>query len=670
MCGIWSFITKDEKLKSDDVKGIVKELFILSESRGKEASGIASMNHDVIDILKAPIAGSELIREKAFEEYWIRNTNEVQKEYVLVGHSRLSTNGSEKRGDNNQPVFDKNIVTVHNGIIVNVEKLWQKYADDIEREHQVDTEIFVKLYERFLGENYSVNKALEKVYSEIQGMASTISILGTQNMVVAASNNGSLYYCISNNKKSIVVASERLIVSKAIKKCSLQDQFLDENIIQIKPYQALYIGLPGLESQHIEFNQKANLSIPNRQRQQIDVRCQYGKNRSIKKKFANSSILGSNKILRYDIDLEPIKRLRRCTRCVLPETMPFIEFDENGVCNYCKTYQKQNYKGEQKLKKWARQLQTNQFGVDSLVAFSGGRDSSYGLHYFVKELGLRPVAYSYDWGMVTDLARRNQSRMCAQLGVELVVVSANIRKKRENIRKNVEAWLKKPDVGMIPLFMAGDKHYFYYANKVRSDFKINTVLLASNPFEKTYFKAGYCGVKPEILRKGEEKRAMERLPVNSILKMSGHYIGQYLRNTSYINSSIWDTAKATLSYYIIPHDYFLLFDYIPWDENIIDEVLINQYDWETATDTKSTWRIGDGTAPFYNYIYYLTTGFTENDTLRSNQIREGMLTREQALEKIYEDNQPRFDSMKWYFDTIGVSMYDALEIVSKMKKYY
>ena len=28
----------------------------------------------------------------------------------------------------------------------------------------------------------------------------------------------------------------------------------------------------------------------------------------------------------------------------------------------------------------------------------------------------------------------------------------------------------------------------------------------------------------------------------------------------------------------------------------IDDTLINQYDWETAPDTNTTWRIGDGTA--------------------------------------------------------------------------
>ena len=59
-----------------------------------------------------------------------------------------------------------------------------------------------------------------------------------------------------------------------------------------------------------------------------------------------------------------------------------------------------------------------------------------------------------------------------------------------------------------------------------------------------------------------------------------------------------DTAWAFACYYAIPHNYLNLFEYIPWDEDTINQTLIGEYNWETATDTKSTWRIGDGTAAF------------------------------------------------------------------------
>ena len=36
-----------------------------------------------------------------------------------------------------------------------------------------------------------------------------------------------------------------------------------------------------------------------------------------------------------------LKNLKRCSKCILPETYPHIHFDKDGVCNYCLKYEKQ-----------------------------------------------------------------------------------------------------------------------------------------------------------------------------------------------------------------------------------------------------------------------------------------------------------------------------------------
>ena len=90
----------------------------------------------------------------------------------------------------------------------------------------------------------------------------------------------------------------------------------------------------------------------------------------------------------------------------------------------------------------------------------------------------------------------------------------------------------------------------------------------------------------------------------------------------YFNRSIWDTLSG--EYYrsfTKKQHYYHIFDYWTWNEGTVNNTLINQYGWETAIDTSTTWRIGDGTAGFYNYVYYTVAGFTEHDTFRSNQIK-------------------------------------------------
>ena len=61
------------------------------------------------------------------------------------------------------------------------------------------------------------------------------------------------------------------------------------------------------------------------------------------------------------------------------------------------------------------------------------------------------------------------------------------------------------------------------------------------------------------------------------------------------------------------------------------KAILSLYDWEYAPDTTTSWRVGDGTAAFYNYVNYIMAGFTEHDTFRSNQIREGQISRDEAL---------------------------------------
>jgi hypothetical protein len=267
--------------------------------------------------------------------------------------------------------------------------------------------------------------------------------------------------------------------------------------------------------------------------------------------------------------------------------------------------------------------------------------------------------------MVTDLARRNQARLCGQLGVEHIWVSADITQKRENIRKNVTAWLKRPDMGMIPLFMAGDKQFFYHANKLKKQTGIKLTILCENMLEKTDFKSGFCGIKP-----APENQSVYSLSPWNKVKILSYYSSQYSLNPSYLNSSLVDTLWAYASYYLINHDFLSLYQYLDWDERELESTLISEYDWEVAPDSKTTWRIGDGTAPFYNYLYYMIAGFTENDTFRSNQIREEMITRDEALVQIREDNQPRYASIEWYCDVVGLDFEETLRTIHTIPKLF
>jgi hypothetical protein len=189
--------------------------------------------------------------------------------------------------------------------------------------------------------------------------------------------------------------------------------------------------------------------------------------------------------------------------------------------------------------------------------------------------------------------------------------------------------------------------------------------MGENMLETTRFKTGFCGIPPHF-----SNDRTYAIPLADKLRMMLFYAKEYMLNPAYLNSSLLDTLDAFRSYYVMKHENLNIFDYLPWGEQTIENTLLDVYDWETDPGTHTTWRIGDGTAAFYNYIYYMVAGFTENDTFRSNQIREGMISRDEALRKANTENLPRWDSIQWYCNVIQIDWERAIQRINTIKPMF
>ena len=216
---------------------------------------------------------------------------------------------------------------------------------------------------------------------------------------------------------------------------------------------------------------------------------------------------------------------------------------------------------------------------------------------------------------------------------------------------------------MISILTAGDKHFFRFVETVKQQTGVKLNLWGVNPLEVTHFKAGFLGVPPDF----EEKRVYSH-GVMKQLRYQWLRLQAMRKSPGYFNRSLWDTLSG--EYYrsfTTKDDYFHIFDFWRWDERVVDQTLA-QYDWERAPDTNTTWRIGDGTAAFYNYIYYTVTGFSEHDTFRSNQIREGELSREEALRLVADENRSRYPNIKWYLDAVGLDFQEVITAVNAIPR--
>jgi glucosamine--fructose-6-phosphate aminotransferase (isomerizing) len=603
MCGIFGIVGKS----TVDGKAL-QALARHARQRGRDSSGLMYKDGTCYAVERADY---DVLRLLA--------STDMGTSTVVFGHSRLVTNGFS----DNQPVIRDGVCIFHNGIVVNDETLWTQLK--IQREQQVDSEIIAGIVVESLASNIPLEEIPIRILELCRGVVACAMVLPRLGKLCLFSNNGSLY--LGKKAGAWIYSSERYPLT----------QLGCQDIEQVRSPRFLDIPVSAVPTSVTDYSTARPDLIPS-----------LGKG------------IEEERLLEY----KP-HTLRRCTRCILPETMPFISFDSEGVCNYCRHYKPRNKpRPVEELFKLVEPYRRKE-GDECIVPFSGGRDSCYGLHLIVKELKLRPITYTYDWGMVTDLGRRNISRMSSELGVENIIVADDIRKKRDNIAKNLRAWLKSPHLGMISILTAGDKHFFRYVEDIKKQTGIGLNLWGVNPLEVTHFKAGFLGVPPDF----EEKRVYSHGAMKQ-LRYQMLRLKAMVQSPGYFNGSLWDTLSG--EYYrsfTKKEHYFHIFDYWRWDEKQIDDTLAS-YDWEKAPDTNTTWRIGDGTAAFYNYIYYTVAGFTEHDTFRSNQIREGDLTREEAITLVDDENRPRYPNIKWYLDAVGIDFNEAIRIVNAIPRLY
>ena len=129
----------------------------------------------------------------------------------------------------------------------------------------------------------------------------------------------------------------------------------------------------------------------------------------------------------FELSERDSRKMKRCTRCVLPETFPGIRFDGQGTCNYCSaderskdlTSQKARYR--QKFQKLWEQRDRGASAYDCLVSYSGGKDSSYTLALMAREYEARVLALTVDNGFVSPRAMENMRAVVEALGVDHIL---------------------------------------------------------------------------------------------------------------------------------------------------------------------------------------------------------------------------------------------------------
>ncbi len=195
MCGIVGYIGKQD-IKNFLLDGL-KEL----EYRGYDSAGIALLNCNKIDVVKA-LGKLENLRNK------IDNSKLSTSYEIGIGHTRWATHGKPTEL-NAHPHLGEYSYVVHNGIIENYKEIKDEL---IQKGHrfvsQTDTEVIVHLFENYNNKLNDTTRAFKETISKLEGAFSILLISKADPEKIFFFKHGSpLMVAKGNEKDEVLFAS-------------------------------------------------------------------------------------------------------------------------------------------------------------------------------------------------------------------------------------------------------------------------------------------------------------------------------------------------------------------------------------------------------------------------------------------------------------------------------
>jgi N-acetyl sugar amidotransferase len=325
-----------------------------------------------------------------------------------------------------------------------------------------------------------------------------------------------------------------------------------------------------------------------------------------------------------------MKALKRCVKCCLPETYETIEFDSTGLCNICRSteYKTKNINWEERrglLEKLIEKYR-GKSDYDCIVPFSGGKDSTFQLHYLVTRCKLKPLVVRFNHGFIRPVISSNNEKTFKKLGVDFIDFTPNWKIVK---RVMLESFKRKTD-------FCWHCHSGIYTFPLRIALKFKVPLIFwGEPLAE--ISAYYDYLNDSVEYEDEKKFNMVRNLGISADDMFGM-----------INSDDNPVDRRDLLPYTYPNlkdlksiNYcsICLGSFIPWDYVKNTEIIKRELGWRsdelegvpTAINT-SCEKIECFMQGTRDYIKFLKRGYSRITQINAFHLRNGRISKEEALE--------------------------------------
>ena len=342
---------------------------------------------------------------------------------------------------------------------------------------------------------------------------------------------------------------------------------------------------------------------------------------------------------------------QRCTRCVMDTTDSKISFDENGVCDHCrnfdkniKPYWKPQENRFEELEAIAKQIRKAGKGhdYDCILGLSGGADSSYLAYVAVEIMHLRPLVFVVDTGWNLNVAVENIEKIVKGLHLDMYTEVVNWKEMADLQLSFFKASISSCDQPQDHAIFAA---LYNYAVK----HKIKYVLTGSNsatefirpPVEWIYMNDT---VMLKDIHKKFGKVPLKTYPLCGMLKY------------------------RLLYHFIYGMKRVFPLDYVIYDKEKAMELLHEKYGW-TKYENKHYENVF--TRFFEGYYLPHKFGFDTRKNVCSSQILAGTMTRDEALKVLsqqpYDPEQMEQDK-EYVAKKMGITAEEFDEIIAQPNK--
>jgi len=318
--------------------------------------------------------------------------------------------------------------------------------------------------------------------------------------------------------------------------------------------------------------------------------------------------------------------LKICQRCILPATFPGIKFDAQGICNHCRREESALEKAPEKKSQYRERLDELINSVkgtapayDAILAYSGGKDSSYTLKLLQDRYSLRLLAFTFDNNFISPRSWENIKAICDATGADHMA-----ERPPWPMMKSLFSLAARQDIFPAPTLLRASAICTACIGLVKS-LVLKTALEMEIPLVAFGWSPGQAPIQSAIMKTNPALVRQNQAPwIKAFPVEISHGLARY-----FIPEKYYEIYEDRFPHNIHP---LAFFDYE--EERIKRE--LESVGWKAPedTDTNSTNCLLNA---FANQCHIRRHRFHPYVFEIANMVRQGVMGRDEGIAKIYTD---------------------------------